>query len=195
VESKPDTIKISASHREEINASYTDLFVTVRGSSFVSGNEALKKAKEVSRLVVELTRYGIPAENINLQGIFIESPSGVLLKSSSATYRLRVCCKKLDQIAELLDIVASQKNAVLERIAWKYPDEAARERGLETALAKAKVKVERIAASLGVKLLGVYDFVENTLDEEALLQFQPQPKRTKLYAPAVVAEPALGIDI
>jgi hypothetical protein len=62
-------------------------------------------------------------------------------------------------------------------------------------LAKAKVKAEKIVASLGVKLLGVYDFIENTLDEESPLQFQPQPRRTKLYAPAVIAEPALGIDI
>ena len=50
MESKPDTIKISTSYREEILASHADLFVTVEGSSVVSGNEAMKKAKEVSQL-------------------------------------------------------------------------------------------------------------------------------------------------
>ena len=89
MESKPDTIKISASHREEILASHADLFVTVKGSSVVSGNEAMKKAKEVSQLVDELTRFGISAENIHLQGVHVETSSGALLKSSSASYRLR----------------------------------------------------------------------------------------------------------
>ena len=140
MESKPDTIKISASHREEILASHADLFVTVKGSSVFSGNEAMKKAKEVSQLVDELIRFGISAENIHLQGVHVEASSGALLKSSSASYRLRVRCEQLGQIADLLDIITSQKNAALERIDWKYPEEEARERGLESALAKAKSK-------------------------------------------------------
>jgi hypothetical protein len=131
VESKPDTIKVSASHKEEIFADRADLFVTVKGSSLVSGNEAMKKAKEVSQLVEALTSYGLSPEAIQLQGVRIESSSGALLKSSSATYRLKIECKKLDQLAELLDIVASQKNASLERFQWKYPEDAARERGLD----------------------------------------------------------------
>ena len=38
MESKPDTIKVSASHKEEISASHADLHVTVKGSSVVSGD-------------------------------------------------------------------------------------------------------------------------------------------------------------
>ena len=45
MDSKPDTIKVSALHREEIFASHANLYVTVKGSSIVSGNEAMKKAK------------------------------------------------------------------------------------------------------------------------------------------------------
>ena len=152
METKPDTMKISTSHREEIFASHADLFVTVKGSSVISGNEAMKKAKEVSQLVDELTRFGIPPENIHLQGVHVETSSGALLKSSSASYRLRVRCDALDQIAELLDIITSQKNATLDRIDWKYPEEEARKRGLESALAKAKSKADKVASILGVKL-------------------------------------------
>ncbi len=126
---KPDTIKVSASHREEIFASHANLYITVKGSSIVSGNEAMKKAKEVSQFVEALTRFGLSPDSIQLQGVRIEAASGALLKSSSAVYRLKVKTEKLDQLAELLDIVAEQKNATLERIEWKYPDEAARERG------------------------------------------------------------------
>ena len=193
METKPDTIKISASYREEILASHADLFVTVKGSSVVSGNEAMKKAKEVSQLVDELIRFGISAENIHLQGVHVETSSGALLKSSSASYRLRVRCDVLDQIADLLDIITFQKNAVLERIDWKYPEEEARERGLESALVKAKSKADKVAAALGVKLLGVYDFLENSFDEEAPIMFQAQAMMMKSRAPA--AEPSLGMDV
>ena len=41
----------------------------------------------------------------------------------------------------------------------------ARALGLEAALAKGKEKAAKVAASLGVKLLGVYDFMETTFDE------------------------------
>jgi len=196
METKPDTIKISTAHREEILATHADLYVTVKGSSVISGNEALKKAREVSQLVDELIRFGISAENIHLQGVRVESSSGALLKSSSASYRLRVRCDELDQIAELLDIITSQKNATLERIDWKYPEEEARQRGLDSALAKAKLKAEKVAANLGVKLLGVYDFIENSFDEETPVMFQPQAMMMKSRGGAPSApEPSLGMDV
>jgi uncharacterized protein YggE len=203
MESKPDTIKISAFHREEIFASHANLYVTVKGSSVVSGNEAMKKAREVSQLVEALTSpalskvegFGLSPEAIQLLGVHIETASGMLLKSSSATYRLRIKVEKLEQIAELLDIIASQKNATLERIEWKYPEEAVRERALEAAIAKGKAKAQKVAAAMGVKLLGVYDFIENVYDEEMPVPFQPQAAMMKTRMAASVAEQGLGMDI
>ena len=193
---KPDTIKVSALQREEISANRADLFVTVRGSSLVSGDQAMKKAREVSQLVEALTSFGLSPEAIHLQGVHIESSSGALLKSSSATYRLKVECEKLDQLAEILDIISSPKNATLERIAWKYNEDEARERGLMTALEKAKSKAEKVAKSLGVKILGVYDLIENNFDEE--MPYQPfamqaaAPKRALGMTPE---QASLGMDI
>lgn len=196
MDTKPDTIKISATHREEILATYADLLVTVRGSSVVSGDQAMKKAKEVSQLVDELIRFGLKAEDIHLQGVHVENSGGGLLKSSSAAYRLRVRCEKLDQIADLLDIVTSQKNATLERIDWKYPEEEARARGLEAVIARAKVKAEQVAAAMGVKLLGVYDFIENNYDEEAPVPFQALAKPAmRTLGAAAEQGPSLGMDI
>src|SRR5215510_7487925 len=123
MDTKPDTIKVSASQREEISANRADLFVTVKGSSLVSGDQAMKKAKEVSQLVEALTNFGLSPDAIHLQGVHIETSSGTLLKSSSATYRLRVRLEKLDQLADVLDIIGGQKNAALERIAWKYNED------------------------------------------------------------------------
>jgi len=195
MESKPDTIKISALHREEIFASHANLYVTVKGSSVISGNEAMKKAREVSQLVDALTSYGLSLDALQLLGVHIETSSGTLIKSSSAMYRLRVRLEKLDQLAEVLDIIGSQKNATLERIEWKYPEEEARERGLEVAIAKGKVKAERVAAAMSVKLLGVYDFMENTFDEERPpMPYQAMEMGMKLRAVAS-DEPSLGMDI
>ncbi|MDQ2690778.1 MAG: SIMPL domain-containing protein [Chloroflexota bacterium] len=196
MDTKPDTIKVSASHREEIFASHANLYVTVKGSSVVSGNEALKKAREVSQLVEALTRFGLSPDSIQLLGVHIETSSGALLKSSSATYRLRVHLRDLDSLTEILDIVASQKNASLERIEWKYPEDEAHEHGLDAAIAKGKAKAEKVAAAMGVKLLGVYEFMENTFDEERPpMPFQTMEMNMKSRAMAVADQPSLNMDI
>jgi uncharacterized protein YggE len=169
--------------------------VTVKGSSIVSGNEALKKAREVSQLVEALTRFGLSPESIQVQGVHIETASGTLLKSSSAIYRLKVRIEKLEQLAGLLDILAEQKNTTLERIEWRYPEEAAREQGLESAIAKGKAKAEKVSASLGVKLLGIYDFIENAFDEERPpMPYQAMEMNMKARAMAP-AEPSLNMEI
>jgi uncharacterized protein YggE len=193
METKPDTIKVSAFHREEIFASHANLYVTVKGSSLVSGNEAMKKAREVSQLVEALTRFGLNPEAIQLQGVRLETSSGTLLKSSSAVYHLKVKTEKLDQLAGLLDILAEQKNASLDRIEWKYPEEEAREQGLEAAIAKGKAKAEKVAAAMGVKLLGVYDFMENTFDEER----PPMPFQAKAMRAmeAAADQPSLNMEV
>jgi uncharacterized protein YggE len=195
MESKPDTIKVSAFHKEEIFASHANLFVTVKGSSVISGNEAMKKAKEVNQLVEALTKFGLSPDAIQLQGVRLETAGGMLLKSSSAIYRLKVKCEKLDRLADIMDIITEQNNSTLERIEWKYPEEAAGERGLESAMAKAKSKADRVAASLGVKLLGVYDFIENAFDEER----PPMPYQTMemgmMARAKTTAEPSLNMDI
>ena len=196
METKPDTIKITASQREEIWATFADLFVTIRGSSLVSGDSALKKAKEVSQLVDQLTSFGLPAEAILLQSVHAESTGGSFLRSSSATYRLRIRCEKLDNFADLLGIVTSQKNATFERVEWKYPDEAAQTAALEKALVKAGDKARNIAEKLGVKLLGVYSLSENVLDHEAPMPrvFAPQ-SQGPVRSVGVVPQPDLGMDI
>ena len=196
MESKPDTIKVSVAHHEEIFASHANLHVTVRGSSVVSGNEAMKKAREVNQLVEALTHFGLSPDSVQLLGVYIETSSGPLLKSSSATYRLRVHLETLESLAEVLDIIASQKNATLERIEWKYPEQDAQERGLESAIAKAKAKAEKVASAMGLKLLGVYEFMENTFDEERPpMPFQAMERSMKTFAAVAPTEPSLGMDI
>lgn len=195
MDGKPDTIKVSAFHREEIFASHANLYVTVKGSSVVSGNEAMKKAKEVSGLVEALTRSGLSPDAIQLQGVRIETSTGTLLKSSSALYHLKIKSEKLEQLPGLLDIIAEQRNAALDRIEWRYPEESARESGLEAAIAKGKAKAEKVAEAMGVKLLGVYDFMENAFDEERPpMPFQAKAMEMRSLG-ASADQPSLNMDI
>lgn len=195
METKPDTIHVSANVRKEIYASHADLFVAVRGSSVVSGNEALNKAKEVSALVDELTRAGVNAKDVHLQGVHVETSSGALLKSSSAIYRLRIHIATLERLPLLIDIVGTQKNTILERIAWRYEDETTKEQLLRSAIETAKAKAKGVADTLGVRLLGVYSFNENTFDEEAPAAFQPQRLMAKARQAGAESDPGLGMEI
>lgn len=197
MERKPDTIKITASQKEEISATHADLHVTVKGSSIVSGNEAMKKAKEVNQLLEALSQIQVKEEAVKLQGVRVEAASGALLKSSSAVYRLKIRCEDLSMFAGILDVIASQKNAALERVEWKYDEDEVRARVLGEVIEKAKLKAGRVAASLGVKLLGVYDFIENAFDEETPAMFQPQMmvKRGATLTASAAPEPSLGMDV
>src|SRR5688500_4146032 len=109
MEAKRATIKRSATHKQELSATHAELQVTVKGSSIVGGDQAMKKAKEVNQLVEALINFGLKSEAISLQGVHIETASGALLKSSSATYLLKIRVEDLNQLAELLDIISSQK--------------------------------------------------------------------------------------
>jgi uncharacterized protein YggE len=196
MDTKPDTIHISASQSDEIKATHADLLVSIKGASFFSGDEAFKKSKEVNQLVSELTGIGLPLEDIHLQSISTEASSGNFLKSSSATYRLNIRCDKLGQFTELLSVIAAQKNTSLERIIWRYPDEEAREQLLEKAIQVAGARAEKVAASLGVELLGIYNFNENYIDDEN--PFRPTEiafAQVRSKTVGVVPQADLGMDI
>ena len=65
---------------------------------------------------------------------------------------------------------------------------------METAITKAKAKAEKVAAAMGVKLLGVYDFIENTFDEERPVPYPMRAMAMKAQAEAA-PEPSLGMEI
>ena len=193
MDSKPDTIKVTTSVREEIQATHADLMIAIKGSSLVSGDEAFKKAREVSQLVEALTRFGVKQDAIFLQSIQTESAKGPILRTSSATYRLRIRCEKLDTLADLLDIITSQKNTTLEQILWRYAEDAAREAALEKAITSANQKARKIAAALGVRLLGVHTLTESASDQETFPY--PQAKSFRAVQSAPAEQPALDMDI
>ncbi len=177
----PDTITVAVSRREEVEADKVDAHVTIKGSSLVTGTAALKKAKEVSQLISALVETGLKEQDVTLKGIHAESSSGILGKSTSAAYQLRVRCDELEKLADVLGVITSQKNAKLDFLAWRYPnDRKLKAEWLQGCILEAKEKANAIASSLGVKLLGVHAMSEKWLDSE-------QGDRRFLQEPAVGA--------
>lgn len=190
---KPDTIKVSSAVKEDIHATHADLHVTVKGSSLVSGSEAMKKAREVNQLLEALIQAGIKEEAVTLQGVNASTSTGAVLKSSISSYRLKIRCDDLSKFADILDVIASQKNAALTQTEWKYSEDEARERLLLSAMEKVKAKAARMTQTLGVKLLGVYDLLETIYDAETAFQYQSQS--LSVARSAAEQGPSLGMDI
>lgn len=168
---KPNTIKVEVERSEELNADHADLFVVIKGASLVTGRAALSKAREVAQLVADLKTCALTDEAIHLEGVYAEVVSGILSKSSRATYKLKIRCAKLDDLADVLGAITSQKNTTLQNIQWGYADSAAaRQQWLAACIDQANRKAGVIATALGVKLLGVLSFSERFLDPESPIQ-------------------------
>lgn len=161
------TISVAATRQEQISADKADLLVTIKGSSLVTGSAALKKAKEVNQLVTALLDVGVKEEELSLVNIQVESSNGILARTSSASYSLRIRASKLDLLAEVLGAISNQKNVTLDQIIWRYPDSKQMQmEWLESCIAEAKDRAARIAAALGTRLLALHSFSQVWLDPE-----------------------------
>jgi len=162
--SEVDVIQVLVSVEEELEAAYADLRVSVKGSSLVTGNAALNKAREVAQLVSSLSAVGITQAEIHVENIYAEVSSGLLTKSSSATYMLKVRCSKLENLADVLGAITGAKAVELGSVEWGYPeDEAQRSAWFAACARKANERAKAIAEALGVKILGVHRFSDPEL--------------------------------
>jgi len=194
---QPDTITIEIDDVVEIYANRVDIFVTIKGKSLFTGQEAFKKAKEVSEFVESLTNYGLQEEDIQLQSVRAEVSTGVIGKQSSAEYSLRIKCRKLDELADILGIITTQQNTKLGQLVWRYDDaEDYQVELLERCISKSKKKAEKVAFSLGVELLGVHEFNEQIGDTEMSVLHQPvAAKGGGAFASRAVTKEELGLSV
>jgi len=185
---RPDVLVISARHEEDVAADRADVLVTVQGSSLVTGRAALKKAKEVSALVEELERCGVPLEQIHLEAVHAEVSSGLLGSSSSARYRLRIRSDDLERLPEVLGAVTGARNARLEQLVWRYPESAEQQaRWLAAAIAWANTKAASAATALGTRVVGIHRLTEQGLEEEGrLVRFGGAPGLARARASEAV---------
>jgi hypothetical protein len=164
---KPDTITVNVTHYGVIKANRVDIFVSIRDLLLVTGNAALKKAKEVNLLVKALTELGLTEEDIELHSVHAESAKGLLGGSTSAVYQVLVKCRDLNALADILAVIAAQRNGKLDFLSWNYPDDRTlRNEWLKGCLLEAKEKAVTIAAGLGVQVLGVHALSEKWLESQ-----------------------------
>lgn len=199
-----DTITVVVVHEEQIAADRADLFVTITGASLVTGSAAVNKAREVRQLVADLAAVGVTDADVHLQSVVAAQATGsVLGKSSSATYHLKIHCARLDTLADVLGAITAQKNTTLRSLAWGYPDDReARAAWLDACIEQANEKARRIAAGLGVRLLGVHRFSETFADEEAARRGRGGEDlemaafaRRQVAAPPRVTSEELGLEV
>lgn len=156
---QPDMITVEAIHEVEVEAVAADLHVVIKATSLFTGSAALSNAREVSQLVNELKSFGLKDADIRLEGVHAAVSSGVMGKSSSANYSLKIRCASLDSLSDLLGIITSQKNTILKWIEWDYGDVKQIEINcLLECIEITKKKAKVIADSLGVTMIGIHRF-------------------------------------
>jgi uncharacterized protein YggE len=157
----PDQIEVTAVHEEDVSADRVDLFVDVEGSSLFTGRAALTQAREVHQLVDGLAQVGIPEDRVFIESVRATTTSGIFSKSSSARYSLRIHCRGLERLGDVLGAITAQKNVSMTRMDWGYDESpAVSARRLGVCAAIAKQKAQAIADALGVRLLGPYRVCE-----------------------------------
>lgn len=166
MEAKPDTIKVVALHREQIPAIRADLSVVFRST-----------APEIGQLMDQLAHLGLPADAIRVEALPAQEPG-------QAGYRLGIRCEEPQQVAAVQTFLSAVANASLENIEWQYP-EAAEAQVVEEAVKKADAQAGKIAASLGMRLQGVYKRSEKISEEDvpALTKTPTDPQAGTVSGP------------
>ncbi|QDU86879.1 hypothetical protein Pla175_02330 [Pirellulimonas nuda] len=140
-----------------VTAVGAQLTARIAGQSFFTGAEAFKKAAEVASLVSALKEVGLSEDDIRLLSVSSEVESGLLTKSSSATYQILIDCRSTELLGRMLTAVSSQKNSKILSVAWQYAElDQIKRQLILTAVRSAKDAAMAMAASLEVPLLGVH---------------------------------------
>jgi uncharacterized protein YggE len=186
----PTVIAVDVTHDEELDADGFDLFVTVRGSSVFTGRAVFEKAAEVRALVDSLGAAGIARADVTLMGLHVDVESGLMSKSSSAVYSLRVRSNQVEQLAAAVTAIAQAKSATVSRLAWRYPDgEETTQAMLRSAIRKARGRAEAMAEGAGLRI----DSVSRVTTPGAVIEPSPAgpPPPGLAYGSGA---PALGMD-
>ncbi|RKG52048.1 SIMPL domain-containing protein [Corallococcus sp. AB011P] len=158
-------VELSAEH--ELEADHVDAVVDVKASEFFTGNAAFTNAREVASLVGRMGELGVPASAFTLQAVQAETSEGLLSRSSSARYTVRIHLADMGRVGDVLAALSGLKQATLRELRWGYTREPeARQDWLEALARESVKKARRVAAGLGVTLAGLHRFSERTWESQ-----------------------------
>jgi len=179
----------------EVKARSAVLQISVKGSSYIADDMALKKAREVSTLVDALKEMGISQTDIRLKNVVADAQTGLVTKTSSAKYFMSVKIIDLDKLSEALSVVTSSKNCELHKLSWQFDEERAlRLDYIAKAFAAARESAECVARTLGVNIEGIYDasYIDFVVPDDYIPNMPSNIRRSAASLPADSLERARG---
>jgi uncharacterized protein YggE len=196
--SEPGLLELTEHAETEVPASSAELRVVITGTRLFVGGSAWREAAEVRRLIEGLRHYGAGDNDVTLANVAVDVSKGVIAKSSSATYRLRVACHDLTRLPSYLDAVSDLKNARLEGVRWIFDGaEGKRLECMRRCVDQAKAKAAAIAEALGEPLGGVFRVQDAAsiapVRETAVPLGMPAPPMA--MARARVSDELAGLDL
>ncbi len=154
------TLEVSVNLVVELSAKCAVFSLELPGSTLLWGDSALAKATEIRKLVLELEEIGVPNKAVSLRSVRGSQDGGLLGRSTSAVYSLRIEVEDMSLVGAALGVISAQKNGS-HRLSWRYPDEDAdMVPHVARACAIAKHKAETLAQALDETLAGVHSFSE-----------------------------------
>lgn len=183
--SHPDRIRVVVTHQEEIEARHADLFIDVRGATLVASREAIGQTREIARLTSELGLRGVSVEQVEVRAVRAQPSGGLLNRSTASIYSVRVRRVPLAILTDILGTITAQKTSKLRAILWRYDDgEETRDLWIERSIERANERARRIAATLGVRLVGVYNLTTRLVDPDRREEGEASPYRHGILAHA-----------
>jgi uncharacterized protein YggE len=156
-------IAVELSSEHELEADHVDAVVDVKASAFFTGNAAFVNAREVAALVQRMAELGVPSTAFTLQAVQAETSEGLLTRSSSALYTVRIRLVDMSRVGDVLAALSGLKQATLLELRWGFTNESeARQEWMEALAREAVKKARRVAGGLGVALDGLHRFTERT---------------------------------
>lgn len=147
-------LRITIDDSVRITAGSARLHARVKGSSALFGNAAAKKAAEVRDLVMALGAVGIGEDAVEVQGVTLQSHSGVLGKNQQVEFSL-VIAVGADQLPAALGVLADRPDLTLSELEWVFDSFEASIPATAAALTKARRKADAVAAAAGSSITGI----------------------------------------
>jgi uncharacterized protein YggE len=192
----PALLELTEHAEAEVPASSAELRVVVTGTRLFSGGATWKEAAEVRRLVEGIRQCGAGDHDVTLANVVVDVSKGVIAKSSSATYHLRVACRDLARMPSYLDAVSDLKNARLEGVRWIFAGaESKRLECMRRCVDQAKAKAAAIAEALGERLGGVFRVQDAASIAPVLESAVPRGMVVPSMARASVSQELAGLDL
>lgn len=149
-------LRVTVDDKSDITAISAKLHLQLEGETFVMGNAALEKAREVRELVAALQRAAVKPTDIHVQGVKIASSTGLLIKNQKVQFNLLLATSP-NQLPDVLGIISAQKNLKLQRLEWVFDEFEASIPLAARAMQKARRKADAIAVAAGHSITGVHN--------------------------------------